>query len=153
MGTTQTFKRILLPLDGSELSEQAIEQAILQAQAVDAQVHLLRVVRPVSMSQKGGMASISVIESAETDLQRLAEEYLTSLADQIREQGLSVNTAIRIGIPYIEILEYAGLNEIDLIVMATRGESGITRWLLGTVTDHVVRGSQVPVMVVPVDTG
>jgi nucleotide-binding universal stress UspA family protein len=105
------------------------------------------------MSQKGGMASISVIESAETDLQRFAEEYLASLADQINENGLSVNTAVRIGIPYIQILEYVDKNEIDLIVMATRGESGITRWLLGTVTDHVVRGSQVPVLVIPVDTG
>ena len=62
---------------------------------------------------------------------------------------MEVRIATQIGIPYKEITSFSDQNNIDLIVMSTRGESGFTRWMLGSNTDHVIRGTNVPVLVVP----
>jgi nucleotide-binding universal stress UspA family protein len=52
------------------------------------------------------------------------------------------------GSPHVNITEFAEANEVDLIVMSTRGQSGLTRWLMGSVADRVVRGATVPVLLV-----
>ena len=148
------IRRILLTLDGSANAEQAIPLAENQARTFNAELHLLRVVRPLAGSQQAGMASVSVMESVEKDLHNLAEDYLEGIARGLSSEGLEVQTAVRYGLPYNEIIQYAKSSRMDLIIMATRGESGVTRWLLGSVTGNVVRGSPVPVLVVPLrDSG
>jgi nucleotide-binding universal stress UspA family protein len=144
------IKRILLTLDGSPLAEEAIQPAVLHAKAHEAELHILRVVSPLTKSYRAGKASLSAIESAERDIKLLAQDYLDDTSEQLASQGLKVQTAMRHGQPHEMIIQYAAKNEIDLIVMARRGESGLTRWLIGSVTDHVVRASPIPVLVVPV---
>jgi nucleotide-binding universal stress UspA family protein len=61
-----------------------------------------------------------------------------------------VHTVTELGTPYRKIVNYVEEHDIDLVVMSTRGETGLTRWLLGSVTDHVVRGVSIPVLVIPV---
>jgi nucleotide-binding universal stress UspA family protein len=80
----------------------------------------------------------------------MAQDYLDDKVEQLSSNGLNVQAAMRNGQPYEIIIQYATKNKIDLIVMARRGESGLTRWLIGSVTDHVVRASPIPVLVVPV---
>ncbi|MGD8865032.1 MAG: universal stress protein [Anaerolineales bacterium] len=144
------IKRILLTLDGSPLAEEAIHPAILHAQAHEAELHILRVVSPLTKSYRAGKASLSAIETAERDLKFMAQDYLDDKVEQLSSNGLNVQAAMRNGQPYEIIIQYATKNKIDLIVMARRGESGLTRWLIGSVTDHVVRASPIPVLVVPV---
>jgi nucleotide-binding universal stress UspA family protein len=60
-----------------------------------------------------------------------------------------VQVATRLGNPSKEIIEFVEPNEIDLLVMCSRGQTGPARWLLGSVVDHVVRASPIPVVVVP----
>ena len=143
-------KRILLSLDGLEMAEKAIEIAELQAKTFDAELYILRVISPLAKTYRAGKASVSAIKSAERELQLIAHGYLEAIEDQIRRRGLNVQATTRYGLPHTEIIQFAKNNKIDMIVMAKRGESGVTRWLLGSITDHVVRGSSIPVLVVPV---
>lgn len=142
-------KRILLALDGSSTAEQALPVTIEQVKNFQSQLHLLRVIRPISKSYQTGMATLSAIEKTEEQLRLMAEEYLQKFATDLEDQGIEVEIATRMGIPYKEIINYAEQNQVDLIVLCTRGESGFTRWMLGSNTDHVIRGASVPVLIVP----
>lgn len=95
------------------------------------------------------MATLSAIEKTEEQLRVIAEEYLEGIAKKVREDNVEVRIITRIGIPYKEIISASDQNKIDLIVMCTRGESGFTRWMLGSNTDYVIRGTKVPVLAVP----
>ena len=144
------FKRILVTLDGSPLSEQALEKAVQIAETSQAELTLLRVVTPLLKSYRAGMATVSAIETTEKQLVEMAQTYLDDIAEGIREKGLPVHTVTELGTPYRKIVNYVEEHDIDLVVMSTRGETGLTRWLLGSVTDHVVRGVSIPVLVIPV---
>lgn len=143
------FKRILLPLDGSALAEQALEMAVQLSRTAQAEIYLLRVVTPLAKSYRAGSSSISAIETAEDMLKQMARDYLADIADRLKQEGVTVQAAVHTGTPYREIARFVEKNKIDLIVMASRGETGLTRWLLGSVTDNVVRGVKTPVLVVP----
>jgi len=143
------FKRILLPLDGSAMSEQALPIAVNHVKCFNSELFLFRVINPITKSYRTGMATISAIERTEEQLREMANDYLEKIATGLREDGLEVSVVTRIGVPYKEIIGYSEQNSIDLVVMCTRGESGFTRWLLGSNTDHVIRGTRIPVFVVP----
>ena len=146
------YRRILAALDGSALAEQALSTAITLAEQLDSELFLLRVVIPLPISYRAGAASAAVIEAAERDAVLEAADYLDVVAEGIREKGFAVQVATRLGNPSKAIVEFVERNQIDLLVMCTRGQTGPTRWLLGSVTDHVVRGSSIPVVVVPART-
>jgi nucleotide-binding universal stress UspA family protein len=143
------YKQILITLDGSTVAEQALSTALVLAEQFDSELILLRVVMPLPISYRAGAASAAAIEAAEKDAVLEAADYLEGIATGIREKGLAVQVATRLGNPPKAIVEFAQRNQIDLLVMCTRGQTGPARWLLGSVTDHVVRGSSVPVVVVP----
>jgi nucleotide-binding universal stress UspA family protein len=143
------FKSILLTLDGSAVAEQALPVAVNHAKCFQAELILFRVITPLTKSYRTGMATISAIERAEEQLRVIASDYLEAIAENLQEDGMQVKVAIRIGVPYKEIISFSEQNGVDLIFMCTRGESGFTRWLLGSNTDHVIRGTRLPVFVVP----
>lgn len=139
------YKRILVPLDGSELAEQALSHAVVQAQQFGAEIVVFKV---LGQLPEPSMAGRSVVKTAETLSAELAVEYLDSVVAELCEKGIEAGSATAEGRPYVEIIRYAEENSVDLIVMSTRGYSGLSRWLLGSVTDRVVRGSTVPVLLV-----
>ena len=143
-------KRILLTLDGSEMSEQALPVAIEFAKIFESELYLLKVINPLAKSYRTGLATVSAIQNAEEQLRVLANDYLANIANKVQEVGIPVKIFSLIGVPYKEIIQFSEKEGIDFIVMCTRGESGVTRWLLGSITDHVIRGSRIPVIVVPV---
>ena len=139
------YKRILLPLDGSPLAEQALPHAIAMAERFQSELVLLRVLIPLPRPPT----------TPETALQRAAEEaaifareYLDHVADGVQERGITVQVVTIGGRPHWQIIQYAETNQVDLIVMCTRGQSGLSRWLMGSVSDRVVRGANVPVLMV-----
>ena len=146
------YRRILTTLDGSALAEQALPTALSLVEQFESELFLLRVVIPLPTSYRAGAASAAVIEAAEREAVQEAGGYLDGIAAGIREKGLAVQVAARFGNPSKAIIEYVQQNQIDLLVMCTRGQAGPARWLLGSVTDHVVRGSSIPVVVVPART-
>lgn len=139
------YKRILVPLDGSRLAEQALPHAEIQASAFEAEIELLKVLGPLP---EPSMAGRGAVRGAEAASAVLAQEYLEGIAVGLRGRGFAVNTLTVEGKPYVEIIRFAEEHEVDLIVMSTRGHSGLSRWLLGSVADRVVRGATVPVLLV-----
>ena len=139
------YKRVLIPLDGSALAEQALPHAIAQARHFKAELILLKAVEPFPHAR--GM-SLADLERIRQQAHTWAHEYLERLAADIQQQGVSVQKVTIDGRPHTGISDYAGTNQVDLIVMSTRGQSGLSRWLMGSVADRVVRGAVVPVLLV-----
>lgn len=139
------YKRILLPLDGSSLAERALPHAVAQAERFQAELVLLRVLEP--LSELLGKTS-PVIADAEARTREMARDYLERVADRVRKQGVSVRVDAIEGRPHHAIVEYVQTNEVDLIVICARGRSGMSRWLMGSVADRVIRGADVPVLLV-----
>jgi nucleotide-binding universal stress UspA family protein len=131
--------RILVPLDGSPLAEQALPYAERLAEALSARLILSRVL------------PLSVVRPAEADLASAAEAraYLLGVGDRLTTNGRLVETTTPWGEPAAEILKQARSTQADLVVMVTHGRSGPGRWLYGSVADEVLRNASVPVVLVP----
>jgi nucleotide-binding universal stress UspA family protein len=139
------YKRIVVPLDGSPLAEQALPHAVAQASKFGAEVILLKVLEPLP---EAVFSAPSAVMAAEKMSGQLARDYLEEVAAGIREQGVTVQVVQLEGKPHVEIIRYAEEQGTHMIVMSTRGYSGFSRWLLGSVADRVVRGATVPVLLV-----
>ena len=139
------YKRIVVPLDGSPLAEQALAHATAQAERFEAEIVILKVLEPLP---EATLTSPASVQRAEQLSAQLARDYLERIADRIREKGITAKVVLLEGKPYVEIVQYAEQPEVDMIVMSTRGHSGWSRWLLGSVADRVVRGANVPVLLV-----
>jgi nucleotide-binding universal stress UspA family protein len=139
------YKRIVVPLDGSPLAEQALTHATAQAERFEAEIVLLKVLEPLP---EATLTSPASVHRAEQLSAQLARDYLERIADRIRGEHIAVEIALLEGKPYREIVRFAAEPEVDMIVMSTRGHSGWSRWLLGSVADRVVRGATVPVLLV-----
>jgi nucleotide-binding universal stress UspA family protein len=150
------LQRILVPLDGSQLAQQMVRPAADLAGAMSAEILLVRVVAPIlvpSLVGEGGvdMGLVEELERLDEEEKRwcrLAEKYLDYIAAPLRERGLKVSTRVVLNEhPAEAIRETAEEEGIDLIALATHGRSGLSRLILGSVADKVVRGGSLPVLV------
>ena len=139
------YKRILLPLDGSPLAEQALPHAIAIAERFQAELILLRVLIPLPKPMATAEAAL---KRAEKERAVFVREYMERVAADVVEHGITVEIITNGGRPHLEIIQYAETNQVDLIVICSRGQSGLSRWLMGSVSDRVVRGANVPVLLV-----
>lgn len=135
------LKQILVPLDGSALGETAVPHAIALAKQTNAMVHLVRVVTaPINPVADPVDAEVEVLESAEV--------YLTRWAVWLQCQGITVQRIVRYGETVEQLLDKANQVNADIIVMATRGRSGVQRAVLGSVAEQIVRKAPCPVLLV-----
>ena len=140
------YKKVLVPLDGSEFSECTLGHVNEIAKGFKVQdVVLLWVMEP--LHQVAAMGE-DWRRDAEAKAQIEAKNYLTKIADDLKKDGLAVETVVSSGQPAEVILDYVKQNQVDLIIMSTHGRSGVSRWFLGSVTDRVVSHSAAPVLVV-----
>ena len=141
------FKKILLCLDGSSLAEQMIPYATSIAQQYSSSLVLLQVVNvPSALAAASAQGAESVVEE---EMQRLAftsQTYLERLAGNLRESGMTVEAVTIQGSPGNTIVEYATANEVDLVAIATHGRKNIGRLVFGSVADHVLRHTCIPVL-------
>jgi len=137
------YKRALVPLDGSMVAEAIIPFILEIAGPLDMQVPLLRVVVPVPPVVVEG-SSYVVAEDVEK-LRANAEEYLASVAAELRGQGVRVTIQVRSGEAVTEILAGAREVEADLIAMTTHGRGGLGRLLFGSIAEAVLRQAEIPV--------
>jgi nucleotide-binding universal stress UspA family protein len=139
------FKRILVPLDGGALSERALDIAAQLARASDATLQLVSVIAPPIRYGFGEYDSLSA-ETVDEELSE-AERYLHHVSGLPALEGvLAVKTNVAMGSPAPALLEAIATEEADLVVMTTRGRTGLSRWMLGSVSRHVVRYAAVPVL-------
>ncbi|MGD8736008.1 MAG: universal stress protein, partial [Anaerolineae bacterium] len=142
---SEMYQRILLALDGSDVAEQALPYAVIQAERFGAELILLRVVEPFPLVRGLSQGDLARIRD---QTQEWARSYLEGVAKTAIERGVPVEMATVEGRPNEVILQFAETNQVDLIVICTRGRSGLSRWLMGSVADRVVRGAQVPILLV-----
>jgi nucleotide-binding universal stress UspA family protein len=143
------FKRVLVPLDGSMLAESALEPALHLSQQADGVVYLMRV--PVFVD--GGAQTSPEYHRVWVDENDLPEyedvtTYLREIRERISRPGVSVRTIVGEGEPSRAIVNTSVTKNIDLILMASHARSGISRWLLGSVSGKVSRMAQSPVILV-----
>ena len=139
------YSRILLPLDGSPLAELALPHASVLAERFNAELILLKVQSPLARNLS---LPTSAVETAEAATRELAIKYMNQVADSIQERGILVKVVILVGRPHEEIVRFAETEHMDIVVMCTRGQSGVSRWLMGSVADRVARCVNVPVLLV-----
>lgn len=143
------YKRILVPLDGSELAEMALPDAFAIARLSQAQVTALQVIVPIAYDLDPDVDDPDFIEQQGRKYCALARQYLKGVCERVGCENISVHTEAKTGSPAETIIDYAHQQSIDLIVMATHGRSGLKRWVYGSVADKVLRGANVPILLVP----
>jgi len=129
------YEKIVVPLDGSELAELALDYVTGLAVASRAHVTLLHVCAPDE----------SEVERMHRVYLQHTEQVLRSRLEDAASEGSTVDSAVLLGHPAEEILTYAEKNKVSLIAMTTHGRSGVRRWAMGSVAARVARHSAVPV--------
>ncbi|MFC2067957.1 universal stress protein [Chloroflexota bacterium] len=152
-------ERILMPLDGSKMGEAAlpyIEKLISKlSPEIKAEVTLLQVVSLLTHYIIAGEAS-APLPYTDRELKLIktkAMDYLNKAKGTIRNKGIKVKIKVGTGKASDEIIKIANEIKADLIAMSTHGRSGFSRWAFGSVTDRVLQGADVPVLIVRVREG
>jgi nucleotide-binding universal stress UspA family protein len=139
------FDRILFPTDGGAGAEQALEYALGLADRHDATLVALF----VADTRRD---SVTLVETGVVDaLVAVGEEAVAGVADRAAGRGVAVETVVEQGTPWQTVVDCADREGADLIVMATHGRRGVERYLLGSVTEKVVRTAEMPVLTVRID--
>jgi nucleotide-binding universal stress UspA family protein len=140
------FKKILLPLDGSAMSERAIDAAEEMAKGSGAEVLLLKVVpSPLGKAPEAGQAEES---KAFTESVNRSKAYLEKFAARLGKNSVRSRILIPSGEPYAEILAAAHKEDVDCIVMSTHGGTALARVLLGSTAEKVVYTTKRPVLLI-----
>jgi nucleotide-binding universal stress UspA family protein len=124
------YERILVPLDGSELAEQAIPYAERLARKFNSEVIVITACL------------------AGDPLERALKEYIERKTEKIRSQGIKARSVCIEGEPAASIIDFAGKNDVSLIAISTHGRTGVSQWLLGSIANKVVQRSHIPVFLV-----
>ena len=130
------YKNIVVPLDGSEISESAIPHVETLALGCDSKK--VTIVHVVEQDRYEGMLATG----------KRPGVYLQRTAKKLEDKGIPTAIKVLTGDPSEAILSFAEKNPCDIIVMASHGRSGVTRWAVGSVADKVFRASSVPVLMV-----
>ena len=148
------YERILIPLDGSEIGEAALPHIVELVNKVTpglkVEVTLFQVVSSLTHAVVAGgyVVQAPYTEAEIEQIKNKAMDYLDKAGEELISKGAIVKTKVGIGSAAEEIIKAADELNADLIAMSTHGRSGISRWAFGSITDRVLRGANVPVVVV-----
>ena len=141
------YHKILVPLDGSLIAEQAIPQALALAQVFDSELYLVQVITNYLMPPYG--IDYQMGETFRDVAMREAHEYLETVRAKLEPQyGGTIQTKVIEGLVAENIIDFADFQNIDIIVMATHGRSGVGRWVFGSIAERVLRASHCPILLV-----
>jgi len=142
------FKKILVPLDGSELSEWALKPAVQLAEAAEGEIILLRSLIPVYMTVPTLANEYAWMwpEYSREQMRVEVQEYLAAVRQKYHKPGVRWQSLDVEGDAAGEIVDTALAENVDLIVMSTHGWSGMQKWALGSVTERVLHNATCPVL-------
>ncbi len=145
---TYHFDTLLVPLDGSELSERALDHAIEFGELFDSAYHLTRIVSyPFDVSSPYLPHTAQMNQKIVDDAKQGAAEYLEAHAERLRRRGFRVTTSVAVDTqPGQGILSEAEAVGAEMIAMATHGRTGLSRAILGSAADKVLRGTHDPLL-------
>ena len=139
------FKKILFPVDFSEVSPKIVPYVITMAHRLDAEVHLVFVVRKLEHF-RGIYVSLMSSENFEREIVLGAETKMEEFVEEFLKSIFRPKTKVLIGDIAEEIIKYINSEGIDLVIMGTHGRKGIDRIVFGSVADRVIKSAPVPVM-------
>lgn len=143
------YKKILVPLDGSPVAECVLPHIEAIALPAAADVELISIIEPVELPTRGKIAiSDEDLKEINNSVKKETHEYLDGIVERLKKAGIKADNVILCGKPAETLIEYVDDNHVDLIIMATHGRSGITRWFWGSVAEKVLRAVTVPVLLV-----
>ena len=139
-------QHVLVPIDFSATADRALEYAIALGQQLQARLTLLHVLdlTPVTMDEMAPGMTATYLDDLETDAQHL----LQASRERVQRAGLQAESLLVQGTPTQTIVDTAGEQGVDLIIMGTHGRTGLAHVFLGSVAEHVVRQGPCPVLVV-----
>ncbi len=147
------YDTILIPTDGSDVAENAIDHAIDLAEQYDATLHALYVVDTAAIDIGLGTEQVQRITEGKfsemSELKARATEATNVVAERAGDD-LEVVQSIEAGQPHTVISQYADDNDVDLVVMGSAGRGGVRRAILGSVAERTLRTTRSPVLVVDV---
>jgi len=138
------IKKILVPIDFSDYSKKALQYASSLAKQFNAHLSLIYVIEPVIYPADFSMGQVA-LPSIDVEMNTRAKEELENLA-QKEISGLVFKTIIKTGKPFMEIIETAVEEDIDLIIIASHGHTGVEHLLFGSTADKVIRKAPCPVL-------
>ena len=147
------YKKIMIPLDGSNLAECVLAhvETIARAKGVETVV-FVSVFEPLEATSLRGHAEYSLgedkIKQVDARGKKFIESYLDNLVSELDYGNVKIQKEVLVGNAAEQLIEYARKNNIDLIIMATHGRSGVSRWVMGSVADRLLRALSVPVLMV-----
>jgi nucleotide-binding universal stress UspA family protein len=143
------YKKVLVPLDGSELAECVIPHIEALGRASGAYVELITIVEPVEMPTRGKIAlSDDDLKQINTEARKEAHAYLNQIIKRLLRSGITAHATVLSGKPAETLVDYIASNDIDILIMATHGRSGITKWFWGSIAEKVLRAVNIPVLLV-----
>lgn len=136
------FRSILVGYDGSTQAEKAAALALSMAEAKDSKVLLFAVARPPEP------ATSVEVHAVLDDAREHYQEGFDRIVARAREKGISIETEVAVGHPAEQIIHRAETGKIDLVILGRRGTSLFEKWILGSVSERVLRYAHCPVMVI-----
>jgi nucleotide-binding universal stress UspA family protein len=136
------FRKILVGYDGSPQSEKAVDVALSLATCIDSTVLIFSVARPPEP------ATSVELEAMLDDAREHFEEGFKKISERAKSHDVEIQTAVAVGHPAEQIIHRAETGHIDLVILGRRGMSLFEKWLLGSVSERVLRYAHCPVMVV-----
>ncbi len=144
------IQNILVPIDFSVHSKNALRYAVPMAEQYGATLHLIYVIEPTIYPADLGFGQV-VMPGVESELRIKSEEELKNLVETEIGRKVPADTVVRMGKPHQEILNEAKERNVDLIILATHGHTGVEQILFGSTAMRVVRLAKCPVMTVRPD--
>jgi nucleotide-binding universal stress UspA family protein len=138
-------RRIVVPLDGSELAERALQYAKTPAARIGAEIVLLHVCGPEECQREAEKCTVQPMHRA------YVEHTAKVLSDELEAatgRSVEIGQEVLVGDPATEIVNGVSKQDADRIIMASHGRSGVSRWILGSVAEKVARESPVPVIII-----
>jgi nucleotide-binding universal stress UspA family protein len=139
------IKRVLVPIDFSDYSKNSLKYAVKFVKSFNAELFLIYVVEPVIYPPDFSMGQIA-IPAIDTEVDKRANEELTTLAKTEIPAEVKCKCIIKTGKPFLEIIETAKEENIDLIIIASHGHTGVEHILFGSTAEKVVRKAPCPVL-------
>jgi nucleotide-binding universal stress UspA family protein len=143
------IKRILVPLDGSKMSENSLKTVEPLADGLDAEVVLFQAVEPVRYVPSLDTVAPNVVMPSDGEIKTSAAKYLATIEEPVKKRGIKTSSLVAISSPADAIIDYAESGNIDIIAMTTHGFSGIKRWVFGSITEKILQAASRPVLVIP----
>jgi len=153
------YKKIMVPLDGSELAECVLPHVngfVTGCQV--AMVNFVRVIEPIHYPAANPASSPQFSQTMKENAKMMEEEekssaakYLNGVISRVERGEIKFKTVVLVGKVADCLVDYVETNEIDLVLIATHGRSGISRWARGSIADRVLRSSRAPVLMVRAD--